>query len=127
MRTSLGMALLALGLFVLFGDCRLPPAVLQSKPAPSSQPIGISAHTLVQFPEAYTGRRVRFLLIARSYRCVPLGLIWVDGHPRSPSLIIECQSHSGLSAVDVVGTCRGRIGDTVLVGDCIVTIIPDQP
>jgi hypothetical protein len=125
MRPSPGLVLFAICLLFL-GDCRLPPPKVQSEPEHVAPPAGVSALSLVQTPDAYKGRRVRVMLPARTYRTNSAGIVWADGNPRRPSLLIECNPPAGAPSLDIIGTCRGRVGESVVLSECSVSAIANH-
>lgn len=127
MRPSPGLFVFVVGLLYLMGPCLSPTTVLRSNPAPEVFPVGVSALSLTRHPQVHAGKRIRVLIAARTYRTIPTGIVWEEGHPRSPPLFIHCAPPPGCPSLDVIGTCRGQIGQVVVIDTCTVEVIPTLP
>lgn len=95
-------------------------------PTPAERVFGVSPESLWRTPEVWKDRSVVCLLAAESYRADHSFLLWYDGKPGAmPAVVFECSEPlpGNLSAVEVIGTCRGRVDGRVLVADCTVKII----
>jgi hypothetical protein len=94
---------------------------------PELAPIGVSTLAVCRSPEHYTNKRIRVLLTPNSYRVTPEGIRWADGFPTCPDLVFQCGHKDSTKSLDIIGTCRGKVGGVVLVTDCEVNIIPLAP
>ena len=101
----------------------------QQHRAPKPLPFGVSAESLWRTPEVWQGREVRCILVSDAYSVERGAVYWYDQYPRKlPAVVFESDDPLPVSSaysIEIVGTCRGRNGGSVVViSECAVTVIP---